>query len=121
MRSKEESDILPIVDNFKAPPKELKSYQQLAEYQTLPLSALNTQALAKNPTPTVPKPQPATSLYLKTPIPMSINPIITMIKVAQPKTVFLFIIFMFRFFSGGYSKAKDTKSAVMRKSSPTFL
>ena len=59
---------------------------------TRPFNELKTHALAKKPTPTVAKPQPATSLYLKIPIPISTKPITTIIKVAQAKTVFLFIL-----------------------------
>ena len=47
--------------------------------------------MAKKPIPTVAKPQPATSSYLKAPKAININPIITIIKVAQARTVFLFI------------------------------
>ena len=47
--------------------------------------------MAKNPMPTVTNPQPATSLYRKTPIPIRMTPMMIIIKVAQPKTVFLFI------------------------------
>jgi hypothetical protein len=36
-------------------------------------------------------PQPEISLYLKTPNPISIKPIMIIIKGAHPKTVFLFI------------------------------
>ena len=58
---------------------------------TLPFKALKTQAIEKKPTPTATNPQPETSLYLKAPRPISNNPISTIIKVAHPKMVFLFI------------------------------
>lgn len=58
----------------------------------LPFNALKTHAMAKNPIPTAAKPHPATSSYLKAPRAMSDNPTIIIIKVAQPSTVFLFII-----------------------------
>jgi len=58
---------------------------------TLPFNALNTQAIAKKPTPTEAKPQPADSLYLKAPKAIKPNPTIIIIQVAQANTVFLFI------------------------------
>ena len=65
--------------------------------QTLPFSALNTQATAKNPMPTEAKPHPATSSYLKAPSAINERPTIIIIKVAHAKTVFLFIpIVLFR-------------------------
>lgn len=48
--------------------------------------------MAKKPIPTAANPQPATSLYLKAPNAIKPRPTITIIKVAQAKTVFLFII-----------------------------
>jgi len=57
--------------------------------------------MAKKPIPTAPKPQPATSLYLKVPKPINSNPIDIIINVAQPRIVFLFIPIIFSFF---YSK-----------------
>ena len=56
-----------------------------------PFKELKTHALAKKPTPVAPKPHPAVSSYRKAPSAISISPMITMIKVAHPKTVFLFI------------------------------
>lgn len=47
--------------------------------------------MAKKPIPTEANPHPATSLYLKAPKAMSAKPMITIIKVAQANTVFLFI------------------------------
>ena len=47
--------------------------------------------MAKKPIPTVAKPQPATSSYLKAPIAIKINPISSIKNVAQASTVFLFI------------------------------
>ena len=64
------------------------------EDYTLPLSALKTQAMAKNPIPTAAKPHPATSSYLKAPSAISAQPTKIIIKVAQANTVFLFIIFL---------------------------
>lgn len=51
--------------------------------------------MAKNPMPTEAKPQPATSSYLNAPIAMSAQPTTIIIKVAQAKTVFLFIMGLF--------------------------
>ena len=62
-------------------------------YYTLPFRALNTHAIAKKPKPTGTKPQPAISLYLNTPRAIKTTPKKIIIKVAQPNTVFLFIIF----------------------------
>lgn len=58
---------------------------------TRPLSELKTHAIAKKPTPTAENPHPATSAYLYTPSPINKRPISTIIKVAHPKMVFLFI------------------------------
>ena len=49
---------------------------------TLPFKALNTQAIAKKPTPTAPNPQPATSSYLKTPKAISKSPMLIISQVA---------------------------------------
>lgn len=58
---------------------------------TLPFKALNTQAFARNPTPTAANPQPETSLYLNAPKAINPSPANTIINVAQANTVFLFI------------------------------
>ncbi len=63
----------------------------LSFFYNLPFKELNTQAFAKNPTPTAANPQPATSSYLKAPNPINNNPIININNVAHPKMVFLFV------------------------------
>lgn len=65
---------------------------------TRPLRALNTQAMAKKPTPTEAKPQPATSSYRNAPRAIKSTPTIIIIKVAQANTVFLFIPMVFSWF-----------------------
>ena len=60
-------------------------------FQSLPFNELKTQALARKPIPTATNPQPEISLYRKAPSPISSNPISSIINVAHPKTVFLFI------------------------------
>ena len=57
---------------------------------TLPFKALNTQAFAKKPIPTVTNPHPEMSLYLKAPIPIKRNPMINIKNVAILNTLFLF-------------------------------
>ena len=47
--------------------------------------------MQKKPTPTVANPQPATSSYLKAPIPIKTIPIIIIKRVAQPRIEFLFV------------------------------
>ena len=65
---------------------------KLSNCHTLPLRALNTQAIAKKPMPTAPNPKPATSLYLKAPKAISPKPTTIIMRVAHPNTAFLFII-----------------------------
>ena len=60
-------------------------------FYTLPFKEQKTHALAQNPIPTAANPQPATSSYRKAPNKINSKPIKTIIKVAHPKTVFLFI------------------------------
>lgn len=75
---------------------------EINNYYSLPFNALKTHALAKNPAPTATNPQPEISLYLKAPRPIRSNPIIIIINVAHPKTVFLFI-FITQFCKFGFA------------------
>ena len=83
------------------------------EAYTLPFKELNTQALAKKPTPTAANPQPATSSYRKAPNPMSNNPITIIIKVAHPKIVFLFNLIIVELVLRGANIDKKTIARVL--------